>query len=535
MAFAMCIMLAFSPCFDVAARAETWTYPGAEIMAEGAIVMDADTGTVLWERNAEQSYYPASITKILTALLVLENCALTDEVDVTSSAVHGLEAGATTAGLSVGDRLSVEDLLYAMLLRSANDAANALAIHVSGSVSEFAALMNERAKELGCLNSNFKNPSGLTDSEHQTSAYDMALIMKACLNNEAFLDIESHSSYKIGATEKYPGGLTVTMGHQMIKSGTDYHDDRVIAGKTGFITASGNTLVTAARENGRTVIAVVLSDKTPYHYTDTSALINFGLDNFENVELADKFDSHDMTERLISDKIITGKGDNITIMEPALATLPLNADINGLGISYDYSLPEDAPDMAVARMNFEYEGRAVGTAYVINEKESDVGIDGIEQEPAEANAGSAGKPSVALILAAVAAAVLLLFILLGIRSARQEKLRRERFLKRRQQRLREMGMTEDDFLSKYYNDAGMLTDTNAGIRNVNRPGTDMKSGNASVNAASAGAKTAGTKNDRSMATGADVNLSGIDRTGGAAGPGSVENAGRSYRGRRRNT
>ena len=191
----------FSPVPVVFASGE-WPVMGAELTAESAIVVDADTGAVLYGKDIHAKRYPASITKLMTALVVLENCRLDETVTFTEEAVSHLESGATTAGSSAGDTLSVEESLYALLLKSANEVANGLAIHVSGSIEEFAKLMNETAVRLGCLNSDFHNPSGLTDSQHVTSAYDMALIARELLKNDTFREIESHTSHKLPPTAK---------------------------------------------------------------------------------------------------------------------------------------------------------------------------------------------------------------------------------------------------------------------------------------------------------------------------------------------
>ena len=144
------------------------------IEADGGIVMDADSGAVLFGKNIHQTYYPASITKVLTALVVLENCDLNEEVTYSYDAVYNVESGSSNAGLDEGDVLTVEESLYAMLIQSANESANALAEHVAGSREAFAEMMNEKAAELGCQDSHFANPSGLNDENHYTSAYDMA-------------------------------------------------------------------------------------------------------------------------------------------------------------------------------------------------------------------------------------------------------------------------------------------------------------------------------------------------------------------------
>ena len=437
-------------CFYMCARAEVWPYPGGEITAESAVVMDADTGAVLWGRNQDVQYYPASITKIMTALVVLENCELDEKVPITANAVYGLESGATNVALSVDDILTVEDLLNALLLRSANDAANALAIYVGGSVSGFAEMMNEKAAELGCENTDFRNPSGLTDDEHMTTAYDMALIMRACVNNQDFLDIEANDKYKLSPTKRYPGGLTVSMEHKMMIDGTGYTDDRVIAGKTGFITASGNTLVTCAKQDGRRVIAVVLKDRTPYHYTDTEKLLDFGFSQFENLTIDDPVGRFDSAARLVADKICTGQSsDNIVAYGDAVVTVPKGSGTDAISVRYEYNLKEDAPDRSVALLKFYMEDRNVGSVYLLNDSESTVGIASLEPD-------TAAKAAVGLsvVIAAAAGAALLLTGGLKAKAVKDEKLRRQRFIEKRNQRLESMGMSVEEF-EQFKNDSRM--------------------------------------------------------------------------------
>ena len=174
------------------------------IQAEGGIVMDADSGTVLFGKNIHEHYYPASITKILTALIVIENCDLDEMVTFSYDAIFNVEENSSNMAASVGDTLTVRDCLYGLMLASANESANALAEHVAGSTEAFAELMNQKAAELGCQDSHFANPSGLNDPNHYTSAYDMALIMQAALQNETFVEIDSALYYKHAPIKQYP-------------------------------------------------------------------------------------------------------------------------------------------------------------------------------------------------------------------------------------------------------------------------------------------------------------------------------------------
>lgn len=245
-----------------------------QIASEGAVLLDAQTGTVLYGKNAEAKYYPASITKLMTALLVAERSNLGDTVVFSKAATTNMESGAVTLGLVEGDKLTVEQSLYGLMLKSANEVANGLAEHVSGSVSGFAALMNAKAKELGCTNTKFVNPNGLNNSGHYTTPHDMALIARAAFQNDKVRKVTSTVSYQIPATKK-AGARTITMGHKMINSSDSRYYPGVIGGKTGYTSAAGNTLVTCAEKNGVRLVVVVMKSKST-HYADTKALLDYG-------------------------------------------------------------------------------------------------------------------------------------------------------------------------------------------------------------------------------------------------------------------
>lgn len=244
------------------------------VQAQGAALYNASTGKFLFGKEAETKFYPASITKIMTALLVLENTSLDDTVTFNESAVKNLESGSVTLNLTAGDKLTVRQCLYALMLKSANEVANGLAEHVSGSVGAFTVKMNERAKALGCTNTNFVNPNGLNNSNHYTTPRDMALIAAEAFKNENLCKITSTVSYQIPAT-KLSGARTVTMGHKMINpAGAQYYPG-IVGGKTGYTSLAGNTLVTCAERDGVRLVAVVMKSKQT-HYNDTKALLDYG-------------------------------------------------------------------------------------------------------------------------------------------------------------------------------------------------------------------------------------------------------------------
>ncbi|MFR4439389.1 MAG: serine hydrolase [Hungatella sp.] len=245
-----------------------------QIASEGAVLLDVSTGTFLYEKNGDTRFYPASITKLMTALLVAERCQLTDTVTFSETATTNLESGAVSLGLTAGDQLTVEQCLYALLLKSANEVGNGLAEHVAGSVSAFAQLMNEKARSLGCTNTNFTNPHGLNDSSHYTTPRDMALIAKAAMKNDIVRKVAGTVSYQFPATKKSEA-RTITMGHKMLYPTDSRYYEGIIGGKTGYTSLAGNTLVTAAEKDGVRMIAVVMKSKST-HYDDTRKLLDYG-------------------------------------------------------------------------------------------------------------------------------------------------------------------------------------------------------------------------------------------------------------------
>ncbi|MDO4265360.1 MAG: D-alanyl-D-alanine carboxypeptidase family protein [Eubacteriales bacterium] len=420
-----------------------WPSLPESVNAGAAICMDAETGAILYGKNINVKHYPASITKIMTALLVLENCELSDMVTFSESAVSNLEPGAVTAFTSAGDQLSVRDCLYALLFRSANEVANALAEHVAGSVEAFADLMNQRARELGCTNTHFVNPNGLNNSEHYTTAYDMALIAKACMENPAFLELETEDSHTIGSTQKRPNGLTVTLGHKMKRSGTAYSDSRVVAGKTGYTSMAGNTLVTMAEDGGRRIVAVVLQDRNPLHYVDTKDMLDLGFSAFENVDAGDLFDASEVEARLVTDGVIpAGEGANHLEADREIrASLPVGASVSDLSYKYEYNLAGNAPEDAVAKLTLYSGDHTAGEYFVINSRESNLSILDVST-PAKVAIVSISLVSVIGVIA---------FLLLGsgtawhVHNVRVENQRLARMRRRRRRRLEAMGMSEEEF------------------------------------------------------------------------------------------
>ena len=332
------------------------------IQAEGGILMDADSGCVIFGQNIHQQFFPASITKILTALIIVERCDLDDTITFSHNAVYNVERGSTSAGYDTGDQITVREALYAMLLKSANEVANALAEHCAGSIEAFAELMNEKAAELGCTDSHFANPSGLNNPEHYTTAYDFALISKAAFENPVFLEFDSTTYHEMApnATNKTP--FTVYCGHKMMKKNSGMYYPGIIGGKTGYTTLAGNTLVTCVERDGLKLITVVLNGHQT-HYSDTQAMMDFGFANFKNVNISDYETTYTSPE---SDIDLTGTHSALLQLDTGRSvTLPKNADFSDAGTELSYELTDKDPGNAAARLTYLYDGRVIGTTWLL--------------------------------------------------------------------------------------------------------------------------------------------------------------------------
>ena len=235
-------------------------------LAEAALIVNTSTNTALYSQNAFEQLYPASTTKIMTAYLVLNNCEDLSQITTVSSTALDLEQGSSVCGLSLGDKISIQDLLYGMMLESGNDAANVLAEYVSGSISDFAALMSETALKLGATGTHFTNANGLTDEDHYTTCYDLYLIFNAAINTEGFDDIISTSSYNASYSDINGSAITAewtSTDRYITGSAASPEGVYVLGGKTGTTSAAGSCLVLLSKnDSGERFISVVLKSNT---------------------------------------------------------------------------------------------------------------------------------------------------------------------------------------------------------------------------------------------------------------------------------
>lgn len=256
------------------------------INAESAVLIDSKTGQVLYSKNSDTKHFPASTTKVLTALVVLENTKLTDIVTIGANPPF---ADGSSIGLKEGEKFTVETLLTGLLLESGNDCAEALAEHVGGSIEGFVEMMNKKAKEIGCKNSNFENPSGLPNDKHQTTAYDLALIMKEAIKNPDYVRISRLLSVELPPSN-LDGSKRWTNNHNhLIDPNSKYYYPNALAGKSGYTDVARHTFVISGEKDGQVLVAAFLKaeDKNE-NYKDMRKLLDYGFNNFNDYKLYSK-------------------------------------------------------------------------------------------------------------------------------------------------------------------------------------------------------------------------------------------------------
>ena len=251
-----------------------------EITATSGMVIDCIDGKILYSKNADEKLYPASLTKVLTAIIVVEKCGLQDNVTINQSAIDKVESGYLTANLKTGEVFTVEQLLKLLLISSYDDVANALAEHVAGSEEEFVKMMNEKAKEIGCTNSNFLNCHGEHDTNHYSTAHDMALIANHAVKLETIRNIAQVTEYGLPATTIYTGNdRYFYTSNEMLQTGSKNYYKYAKGLKTGFTTPAGNCLMAYAEKSGLKLVSVTMKSTTSNsRYEDSEAILEYAFD-----------------------------------------------------------------------------------------------------------------------------------------------------------------------------------------------------------------------------------------------------------------
>lgn len=368
--FIVLYVLPINAAIATKSTASNWPYYDGEITSKAAYIMDANSSKVLYEHNANSKQYPASLAKLMTAIIVMEraNDNYDDLVSFSYNAVSkDIDKNSVTIGASAGDQLTVKDCLYCLLLPSANDVANALAEHVAGSISDFVLLMNEKAEMLGLTNTHFVNPSGLHDDNQYTSASDMAKILQYAMNYPLFMQISSSISFKHAPIRKYKNpensnNLVLNTNSIMIP-GSGYYYNKAVAGKTGYTKLSGYNLAASAKSEGMTLICVVLGGKSEkIRFEETKKLFEFHFANYKSLSIKD-------TDPRFLDSISTlGINDvnliealNIICNENAHITLPKYADEKDVKSNIYFKINDPYNKYAIGYIDYYLDDEFIGS------------------------------------------------------------------------------------------------------------------------------------------------------------------------------
>lgn len=351
-----------------------------EINADSAIVMELSSGLILYEKNKMKKEYPASITKIMTTLLCLENSSLNETVTFSKDAIFGIEVGSSAIGVDVGEKLTMKDALYAVMLASANEVAAGVAEHVAGSISSFSDMMNTKAKEIGCKNTHFINPHGLFDENHYTCAYDMALICREAFKLPAFQNITSTKQYQIPQTNKSKAPYWLSNHQQMLNPSKfpQYRYDTCIGGKTGYTQKARYTLVSFAKQGDMELVCVVMKADSPYasqnEYTDSIKLLDYAFANYKAyptsaLDVTDAIQSIPKRNPIFNrlNNLFNAKQTPIRIANSSYIILPKKAKLSNITQSISLTKTEQPKKdkNIIGTISYQYGGKIVGLADVV--------------------------------------------------------------------------------------------------------------------------------------------------------------------------
>lgn len=353
---------------------DLWVRYNGDYLGQSGFVVEANSGVVLYENNPDTKMYPASLTKIMTALVVFDKVSNLEENLVFSynAVTNGLDKKTTTIGASSGDRLSIKDCLYAILLPSANDAANALAEHVAGNIRDFVSLMNEKAEKLGMTNSHFKNPTGLHDDEQYTTARDLSIMMSYAMKNTTFAQMSSSLSYRHAPIRRYkdPENSNNVMlnTNSMLATGSGFYYRGVIAGKTGFTNEAGYNLIECVERNNMRLIFVDLGcKKINDRFIDARNIFNYYFENYQALLIKDydyRF-SNENDYNMTIDDVVLVKSLQLTVDNNASVTLPKSIDFSALKSDIAYVVTDLNNKSAIGTITYTLDDKQVGSCSLI--------------------------------------------------------------------------------------------------------------------------------------------------------------------------
>ena len=465
--FVLCFSLSFTSHATQDAAGGTTEHPDTteypndpslppDIVSQAAIVMDAGTGQILYEKNSDVGKYPASITKVITVLIALEhNLDMDQIVTMSENAVWGIDRTSTNIGLDVGEQVTIRDLLYATMVNSANECAYALAELIGGNVENFADMMNKKAAELGCKHTHFVTPNGLHDDDHYTTAYDMALIMKAAIENDQFREIAGTVSYTMPATNLTEETRPMWTGTKMINPANPYYYEYCEGGKNGYTTNANNTLVTYAKKDGLELICVVLDcDGLKYTFTDSKALYEYCYNNYMYYYPLSDFTfstdtSDDNTGHILDNYYNSLDHSLINLTVDKNYCMLLKKNIDTTQIEKQINLYDSSSDNVLGEIDFLYQGETIGTTPITNGTPSLSSlINNREGENAENKNLGIFKNRTFLLIAVIAGILLLGFILVNLQriiNERKKNERRKRYTTMERRRRRNRRRRDDDY------------------------------------------------------------------------------------------
>lgn len=348
---------------------------GPAIGAKSAILMEMNTHTVLYAKNIHEKCYPASTTKILTCLLAMQNCTMDETITFSHDAIYDVPGdGSKLGGVDTGDTMLMETALYCVLVQSANEVASAVGEHVAEklgkekNVSSFAEIMNEKAEELGCQDSNFVNCNGLYDDDHYTSAYDLALIGCEFFGNELLCKMSSTPSYHFRLKPDDEEDTWVATKNQLYK-GKPYAYEYLLGSKTGYVSQSRQTLVSAAEKNGMKLVCVIFAEETPYQFEDTRTLFQYGFENFQRMSVRDNETKYNINTMDFFDTDSDLFGDStplISMKNDACVILPNTAEFSDTVSTLTYAENDaDTDTNVIATINYSYSDVDVGSCDIV--------------------------------------------------------------------------------------------------------------------------------------------------------------------------
>ena len=408
------------------------------VSAAAYVLYDADSGAILLGNDYDVQKEPASMTKVMTVLLALERLDLTEMVTINhdmATAINNITSDYVKLGLQEGEEISVKDLVYAAVLKSANDCSLALGMYMGGTEEAFCDIMNEKATEIGCLNTHFSSAYGLSDPNNVTTPYDMALILNEAVTNTQYSEIAKTLNYTISSTNKYSSSRDITNGNRFVST-TTYGYEYYIGGKTGFTNTAGHTLCAAARKNNRTLVGCVFNAAdADVRYADLIKLFEYGFSTFTTVEITESEFTPLIDEALVQMNDLLSDtnlyiSDQRVALDQYITTTSSRAQLgssNRLDLSnamIDTSAETQMLEIPLCKV-YSDKTYLVGTLIVDIEKKAGV----VEVNP-EKKTNLTNVRSVLITFAVLSGLILLLVIILLIFRARIIKRRRDEVTKR---------------------------------------------------------------------------------------------------------